>query len=70
MIEKIELHKVVEGIYESLTPAEIKINELIDHVAELEDKLEHVHEMEYGNLTGEPLVSGENNEGQEVWKPL
>ncbi len=47
------------------------LEQAIDRIVELENKLEHVHEVEAGDfLTGEPLISGENNEGREIWKPL
>jgi hypothetical protein len=46
------------------------LNAAIDRINELEAKLEHVHEVDSGDpLTGTPLVSGVNDEGQEVWKP-
>lgn len=80
MIEKMGPHRVLDPTndpYEpikeriTLTPADAKINELIDYITELEAKLDHVHEVDItDNLTGEPLVSGEDNEGREIWKPL
>lgn len=45
------------------------INAAIDRINELEAKFEHVHEYEgISGLTSEPLVSGEDNEGREVWR--